>query len=303
VKILTWNVFHGRDDPPDPPLFTLRSRLLGRTEDNGQYLQVNRSLQHEFAAVIAEADWSICLLQETPPPWARSLAELSGAHFFRTLTSRNELLPLTRLVARSIPDLIGAWEGGSNLTLVRPPWRLVEGGGRSLLLNPLGERGLGERRRMSFVRVRFELAGEPPSATNEHGSELCIANLHASGRRLRAEGELRRAAEAAADWAGDAPLVLGGDFNMRPETSRELFAELEHEFGLGPPTGPSSIDHLLSRGLTTVTAPIAWSAGRRELEVAWKAGRRRIRLSDHAPVEAVFGVPRATPPAEPGRKP
>ena len=61
---------------------------------------------------------------------------------FRTLTSRNQLALLTRPIARLRPDLMGSWEGGSNMILVRPPWRIVPGGTRSLLLNPLRERGL-----------------------------------------------------------------------------------------------------------------------------------------------------------------
>ena len=28
MRVLSWNLYHGRDFPPDPALFTLRSRLL-----------------------------------------------------------------------------------------------------------------------------------------------------------------------------------------------------------------------------------------------------------------------------------
>ncbi len=45
-----WNLFHGRDFPPDPALFTWRSRLLRVTERNATHAQVNRDLLDEFAA-------------------------------------------------------------------------------------------------------------------------------------------------------------------------------------------------------------------------------------------------------------
>jgi endonuclease/exonuclease/phosphatase family metal-dependent hydrolase len=284
VTVLSWNLHHGRDRPPDPSLFTLRSRLLGRTEDNGTYLQVNQCLRDEFADLVAGAPWSVCLLQEAPPAWAHTLGERSDAQVLLSLTSRNQLSPLTRLLARHNPDLIGSWEGGSNLTLVRRPWRVVANDRRSLLLNPLRERGLHERRRMSFVRLRAE------NGDGRH-RELCVANLHASHySRRQAEHEGRRAARAAVAWARGAPLVLGGDFNVRPRNSR-LFEELERDFGLAPATDANAIDHALARGLEPIHLPTAWPVRRRELELRWRGGLRRIRLSDHHPVEAAFRLP------------
>jgi endonuclease/exonuclease/phosphatase family metal-dependent hydrolase len=282
IKILTWNLFHGRDAPPDPGLHTWRSRILRRTEDNGSYVQVNRSLHDEFAQLIATADWEICLLQETPPDWAESLAARSGARFVRCLTSRNQFGFVTRPLARRNPDLIQSWEGGSNLTLVRPPWQIVEGSRRSLLLRPLRERGLRERRRMSFVKIaRNDDAG---------GSvELCVANIHADFGPPT-ERELRRAAETAVRWADERPLVLGGDFNLRTRSSK-LFDELEQELGLGQPTAGDAIDHLLARGLEVIRPPDRCAEAARELQIPHGAGIRRIRLSDHAPVQAIFGIP------------
>ena len=35
IRALCWNIFHGRDAPPDPSLFTLRSKLLRITERDG----------------------------------------------------------------------------------------------------------------------------------------------------------------------------------------------------------------------------------------------------------------------------
>jgi endonuclease/exonuclease/phosphatase family metal-dependent hydrolase len=277
--VLTWNIFHGRDAPPVPALFTRRSRLLRTTEDDGTYVQVNRVLQDEYVSLIAKAQWSVCLLQETPPSWARPLAAGSAAQACRVLTSRNLLGAVRAALARLNPDLVGSNEGGSNLTLVRPPWRLVRGSCRSLVLNPLRERRLDERRRMGFLRMRLE----------EQDGDVCVANLHAStGPPEQTETELRRAARTAVEWAGEAPLVLGGDFNLRPHNHAELFDELAREYGLIGATAPDAIDHLLVRRLGVVEAPAAWPAGQRELEVEVPAGRRRLRLSDHAPVEARF---------------
>ena len=51
-----------------------------------------------------------------------------------------------------------------------------------------------------------------------------------------------------------------------------------------------SLDHLLARGLEVIRPPSAWPSERRELDVPVGLEMRRLRLSDHAPVEATFGV-------------
>jgi endonuclease/exonuclease/phosphatase family metal-dependent hydrolase len=257
-------------------------RLSCTPIDNGVHLQVNQRLDVPFADVIATAQWSVCLLQEAPPAWAPMLGRICGAEVFQSLTSRNQLAVITRLIARWRPDLIGSWEGGSNVILVRPPWQIVQGSTRTLLLSPLRERGLSERRRMSLARLRFPDGGRL--------EEICVANLHASARgQIHPERELRRAAKAAVIWAGETPLVFGGDFNLRPQSSK-VFEELERDFGLRGATAPDAIDHLLARGLELIRPTTKWSNERREVEVFWRSGRRRIRLSDHAPIEAVLGI-------------
>jgi endonuclease/exonuclease/phosphatase family metal-dependent hydrolase len=275
--LLSWNLYHGRDAPPNADLHTLRSLLLRRDEHDDTHVQVNRPLREEFAALIARATWSVCLLQEAPPSWEWILARRCGASSYRALTARNWLGSVRERLAWWNPDLLGSWEGGSNLTLVRPPWRIV-GRGRTLLLNPLPGRGLRERRRMSFVQLR-----------SEHG-EMCVANLHlTAGARRHAEHEALVAAEAATRWAGATPLVLGGDFNLRPRET-PVFDELARRYGLAAPTSPDAIDHLLSRGLEVIRPPSAWPPPRRELEVLVGLERRRLRLSDHAPLEATYGL-------------
>jgi hypothetical protein len=194
------------------------------------------------------------------------------------LTSRNQLGLVRRALGRWNPDLLGAAEGGSNLTLFRPPWQAVES--RSLLLNPLRERGLlEERRRMGFCRL------------HSPAGDLCVANLHAStGPRTQTEREVRRAARTAVAWAGESPLLLGGDFNVRPRDS-DVYAEIERRYGLAGPTHPKAIDHLLARGLARVEPPAAWPDEDRELLVPVGSVQRRLRLSDHAPVGARFAPP------------
>lgn len=279
IRVITWNVFHGRDDPPDPGLRTWRSRLLRKTERNATHIQVNRSLLDEFASLLAEADWSICLLQELPPAWASPLERRTGAAGHLVLTSRNQLASMRRRLGRWSPDLLGSWEGGSNLVLARPPWRIARRG--APLLNPLPRRGLRERRRMALVTLAAEAA------------QLAVANLHASaGNRFQAEEDVRHAAELAVSFAGRRPLVFGGDLNLRPRSS-SVFQELERRFRLASPTAPDAIDHILTRGLRAIDPPHAWPDTRRERPFREQGqGSRRLRLSDHAPVEARFMLER-----------
>jgi endonuclease/exonuclease/phosphatase family metal-dependent hydrolase len=153
-------------------------------------------------------------------------------------------------------------EGGSNQTLVRPPWRIAETRRLTLARFP-------ERRRLLWTRVE-----------HESGAAVAVANLHASANRPRAAArELLRAAE----WCEDERLVFGGDLNLRPGEDPATFAQLRERFGLAAATGSDGIDHLLVRGLDVVEPPRQLASERRQVSQA-------IRLSDHAPVAAVFAV-------------
>jgi endonuclease/exonuclease/phosphatase family metal-dependent hydrolase len=264
IRAMCWNLFHGRDGPPDPSLYTLRSKLLRITERNDTHVQVNRDLFRQFSGLLARAEWDLALLQECPPRWAAPLATTSDAEAHRVLTSRNWIPLLQGAIHRFNPDLAGSWEGGSNTTLVRG---LAIDEERELVIRP----GHPERRTMAFTRLR---------------NGPCIANFHASNdNRALAEEEVRLAAETAIGWAADAALIFGGDFNLRPQSS-ELFTELEQRFGLRAPTAPDAIDHILVRGLAVGETPRRWPAESRE--IPWDG--LALRLSDHAPVEALFGV-------------
>lgn len=280
VRIISWNLFHGRDHAPSRSLHSWRSRLLRTTERGSTHAQVNRDLFRQFAGVLAGAEWDVALLQECPPRWAERLATECGAEPHLVLTSRNLPAPLDSLqalAARLNPDLIASWEGGCNLTLVRSadPRRpaISERSQFTLTRSP-------ETRRMALTRL----------------PGLCVANLHASVAGLEAEAEVARAAEAAVAWAAETPLLLGGDLNLRPSSSGALFDQLETNFGLSGATGPDAIDHLLAgRGLERSAPTRAWEAERREVpdptaETEDGAAALPIRLSDHAPVEASFAL-------------
>ncbi len=279
---VSWNLFHGRDFPPDPALFTWRSRLLRIEERNETHVQVNRDLAGEFAELLAGAAWDVALLQECPPRFVAPLAEACGAAAHRVLTSRNSLAPLRAFVACHNPDLIASAEGGSNLTLVRSPFRCAlctpgeqkahRNGGvverRDLEIHA----GRPERRAMAFTRIALGT-----------GADLCVANLHATNDRPDlATADVLRAAEAATNWAGDSPLLFGGDLNLRPAEDPAAFELLSERFDLTGATAPGAIDHLLHRNLDPVEPASAWPAERREL----LEHGLRLRLSDHAPVQA-----------------
>jgi endonuclease/exonuclease/phosphatase family metal-dependent hydrolase len=259
VRALSWNLFHGRDFPPNPAVRTCRSRLTRRPERDATHIQVNRDLHEECASLLAGWEWDIALLQECPPRWSGGLTAACSADSHRVLTARNWFLPITSLIASFNPDLIASWEGGSNLTLVRGT-EIVER--RSLVV-----RRLPERRVMAFTRL---------------ASGLCVANLHASGPDRLAEPEVSAAARQAIEWATGARLVFGGDLNLRPEDS-SIFEHLERELGMRPPL-PGSIDHLLARGLRVAEPPRAMAPEEREVRDDGLA----IRLSDHAPLAATF---------------
>jgi endonuclease/exonuclease/phosphatase family metal-dependent hydrolase len=268
MRVLSWNLYHGRDFPPDPALFTLRSRLLRRTERNATHVQVNRPLLDEFAGVLQGFEWDVALLQEAPPRWFGELQRRTASSGACVLTSRIFLPPLQGLIADWNPDLIGSWEGGSNQILVRHDWRIAEHRRLTLARRP-------ERRRMHWTRI------EPPG-----GEPLCVANLHASaGRPRQASAEVLRGAEAAVGWSAGAALVFGGDLNLRPAREPGPFAELRDRFGLREPTAPDAIDHLLARGLEIAEPGRRLAVDRRELI---QPDGLRLRLSDHAPIAAEF---------------
>jgi endonuclease/exonuclease/phosphatase family metal-dependent hydrolase len=222
---------------------------------------LNRDLFYEFAALLSAAKWDVALLQEVPVRWGERLAEATGSEGRVTLTARNWMRPVTWPLARSRPHLTGSWEGGCNLILVRkgrPGAEVVDHRTATLARLP-------ERRVVSMVTT---------------GAGLCVANLHASTGK-GAAADLLEAAETAVDWADGNPLVLGGDFNLRPR-SADLFGRLESELAFSAPTEPGAIDHLLVRGAEMLDPCGSWAPERRD--VPDPETGLKVRLSDHSPV-------------------
>jgi endonuclease/exonuclease/phosphatase family metal-dependent hydrolase len=265
IRALTWNLYHGRDGPPDPALYKWWAEWTRTTIRNDTHVQVNRDLWRQFTDMVCGARWDVALLQECPPRWQPGFERECGAASFRSLTSRNWLERISWALARRWPDLIGSGEGGSNLILAR-------GGAAGIVETHdwVMEPRAPERRTMAFARL---------------GCGLCVTSLHASTSPPRAERELLAAAERAVEWAGEDPLILGGDFNVRPQRSA-IYDELERRFGLAAPTAPDSIDHLLVRGAEIASPARAWAPEDRELSEDGLA----LRLSDHAPVEITIRI-------------
>lgn len=255
MRLLSWNLFHGRDAPPGSGVGTTHT-------------EVNRSLRGEFLTKLAGWDWHVALLQEAPPRWFDDLQEATGATGVQVLTSRNWLSPVRGLLAEWNPDLIRSNEGGSNVLLVRPSLGIAEVGRLRVALWP-------ERR--TAVLAKLELPD---------GRRVVVANVHLSVPKTgRGTGEALRVAEAAEQLADGDPVVLGGDLNLRLSDHPDAFDRLRERYGLAAPTGPKAIDHLLVRGLETVERPARLPGEDRD---APGPGGPAIRLSDHAPVVGAF---------------
>lgn len=197
-----------------------------------------RALLPEFAELIAGWDWDVALLQEVQPWWPPELARAAGAQERTVLTSRNFLLPVRRWIAERWPDVVKANGGGANAILSRRP--IADHASQRL-------RWLPERRVAHAVRL---------------ADGTCLANLHASkSPPARSQADVDRARAFALAFAGGAPLVLGGDLNVR----EPRVPDFEH-------VASHHVDHLFASGL----APL-------------EPGRtlRRGRLSDHAPLVGV----------------
>jgi endonuclease/exonuclease/phosphatase family metal-dependent hydrolase len=253
LRLLTWNLFHGRTDPPR------RFRLTKPGERHGQFIEVLRRVE-----------WDIALFQEAPPRWRDALLRDLGAAGACVLTSRNSFGWLRGTIAEFAPDLIASNEGGSNQTLARPGWAIEESRVHTMTERP-------ERRRMLWTRMRAA-----------DGRELAIANLHASVRSIPGSGDqVVAAAERAVEWAAGLPLVFGGDLNHSPAREPEVFEQLAERFDLRPPTPGDAIDHLLARRLEVVDPPHKLPDSVRVVE---SGDGLPLRLSDHACVVFTAGM-------------
>jgi endonuclease/exonuclease/phosphatase family metal-dependent hydrolase len=195
-----------------------------------------RSLLNEFAAALDGWEWDVALLQEVPPWWPPMLARAARAQERTQLTSRNWLLPLRRAVSERNPDILKSNGGGANAILVR-----------------------GEIREHRSLRLR-----RIPEGRWVHGVRLVdggwAVNVHSQNHpEALALADTRMAIDAARDWARGAPLIFGGDINLKRPPA---FPGLVH-------LGGNHVDHLFTDGRP--------AAGRREV-------LDRGHLSDHPPV-------------------
>jgi endonuclease/exonuclease/phosphatase family metal-dependent hydrolase len=223
-----------------------RARILTWNLFHGRSVPVaGRDLLAEFAALIAAWEWEVALLQEVPPWWPPRLARAAGADQCMVLTSRNSGLPLRRALAERWPDEVKSNGGGSNAILARQA--IVEH-------QPLRLRSWPERRVAQLARLR---------------DGTCVVNFHASARVGLAEAELERLWERALTWAADAPLIVGGDLNLRS------------------PAAPPNVAHLARRDVDHIFARCVGQCSDAELlDRHVTVGEERVELSDHVPLIA-----------------
>jgi endonuclease/exonuclease/phosphatase family metal-dependent hydrolase len=169
LRVLTWNVFHGRAVPPRD------ADLLG-----------------VFAQRLASWEWDVALLQEVPPWWPHALARACEAQERHALTSRNALLPLRRVVAQRRPELTRANGGGCDAILVRGCGGIDVHARRRLCVWP-------ERRVVHAVSVRdgdeiwfanVHASTRPPRARRDVALACATALRWAAGAPLVLGGDL-----------------------------------------------------------------------------------------------------------------
>jgi endonuclease/exonuclease/phosphatase family metal-dependent hydrolase len=161
LRVLTWNVFHGRSVPG-----------------------AGRDLYEEFAAALESWQWDVALLQEVPPWWPDQLACSLRCEARAVLTSRNALLPVRRALAARAPDLMRAGGGGSNAILARSD-RIVASGAATLCRWP-------ERRRVHGVALACGVwvsnlhcsAGPSPAAERDLGAAARLSWTWADASRM-----------------------------------------------------------------------------------------------------------------------
>ena len=296
IRVVTWNLFHGRDGLPGLGA-TRRSTWLRRPEDDGVHLHLNRKLTDLMAERLATWSPDICALQEVPTAGIRRIAEITGMHPVWTTTG--PLVGPVRMrdaLAAYNPDLWRTHEGNANVILVGPRMALVEGSQRVVRLNPvrtilrtarrLGlERGellryLPEPRRLVLVRM-----------VAPGGAQIVVGCTHChNARHPEVVGmEIARAAEAVHAAAAGAAAVLAGDLNAPP--SHPAMAALTAKGWDGAqPGGGMGIDRIVHRGMEVTGAVRRLAPTEREVGVTWRGVTRLVRLSDHDPVVADLRV-------------
>jgi hypothetical protein len=300
LRIISWNLFHGRDGLPGLGA-TWASTLLGRPVEDGVHVHLNRKVTDLMARRIAGWAPDVCALQEVPTAGIRTLVAVTGMRAVWTPTG--PLIGPARLrdaLAARNPDLWRTHEGNANVLLVGPRMEVVDDGLRSRRLNPwraiartardlrltVGElvRYLPEPRRIVVARLRA-----PGGGVLVAGCVHCHNARHPEvvGR------EIALAAAIVREVAGDDPVVLAGDLNARPGHAAIAALARDGWHGATLDAG-DGIDRILSRGLRVIDGPRALPSSEREVTVSWDGITRRLRLSDHDSMVATVEAPPAT---------
>ena len=154
MRVLSWNLYHGRAVPP-----------------------AHRPLLDEFATLLNGLEWDVAFLQEAPPRWFVELQRRTGSTGARVLTSRNSFGWLRGRLADWKPDLMKSQEGGSNQLLVRSGDGIADHHAALLTRWP-------ERRKLQWARLDSGVcvanlhasAGRPRNAAAEvlNAAELAV---------------------------------------------------------------------------------------------------------------------------------
>lgn len=297
IRVITWNLFHGRDGLPGLGA-TPRSTWRRIPEDDGAHMHLNRKLTGLMAERLAFWEPDLCALQEVPTAAIADIARITGMQAVWTTTG--PLIGPRRLrdaLAARNPDLWRSHEGNANVLLAGPRLEIVEGSRRSVRLNPLTTI-LRSARRLGLERgelVRY--IPEPrrlvlAALTAPGGTRITAGCVHCHNARHPdvVGAEIARAAGAVEVSAGGGPAILAGDLNA-PPAHPALAALAVGGWGGAAPGRGMGIDRILHRGMEVVEAARRLAPEEREVGVAWRGRTRRVRLSDHDPVVAVLRVP------------
>jgi endonuclease/exonuclease/phosphatase family metal-dependent hydrolase len=258
LLVRSWNVFHGRTDPP------------GR-----------RAYLEQAIELATRDDPDVLCLQELPQWSLERLEEWTGMGVSSART-RHRLGSLGRRPTEIHHGRFrSSLTGQANAVLVARRHAVADH--RTLVLNGRLFAAREARRLDLGVRVVLAWTNERRVAqalriTTASGSPFVLLHLHLTHLRDRrlAEAELRRAVRFGEELAGDDPLVVAGDLNLT--AASPAMAELTAA-GFSP-AGPL-IDHVLVRGAPS-TELFVWPVERRTVD-----GRV---LSDHPPVQLELAI-------------
>ncbi|MFT4035433.1 MAG: endonuclease/exonuclease/phosphatase family protein [Patulibacter sp.] len=252
LRVASWNLFHGRAVP------AMRSNLLP-----------------QVAAVLADADWEVCGLQELPPWWARSLAQACGASLrvARTSLARGVLPAAQRRLCEHDPELLGARGAAVNALLVRPSAGWIVDHRVARL------RRVPQRRSVQAVQL-----ARPGART------VWVANAHTHNRPLSAAtGDLARAIGLVQPWASTADAaILLGDFNVPAAIAKQQAPAGGLRWLAG-----ERVDHLLVSAGVQLAAPATaeWPQVAGTRAQAGTQTQAAGHLSDHRLLAATLTLP------------